>query len=193
MKILGLGARPGVRTLKGWTGAIRSMAVSPDGRLIATASGDSLVTLWDIASGIPCATLKGHERMVLSVAFSPDGKTIATGGADRTGRLWDAATRAERLTLRGPKKFVTCLAFTADGNTLASAYDGVPTVSLWDVTSGRLAATLTVPGLPPDKGASCLAIAPDAKTLFVGSDHGIAACDIPPESRSLIRPAASPK
>ena len=129
----------------------------------------------------------------MSIAFSPDGKTIATGGADRTVRLWNAASREELFTLRGPRKFITFLAFRPDGKTLASAFDGVPTVLLWDVPRGRLAATLTVPDLAPDEGVACLAIAHDGNTLYAGSDRGIAACDISPGSPILVRPAAPPR
>ena len=163
MKIFGLAGDSAARPFKGLTNAIRSIAVSPDGKTLATAGGDALVTLWDVALGAPRGTLEGHERPVASIAFSPDGKTIATGGADRTVSLWNATSRAELITLRGPKKWITFLAFTPNGKTLASAFDGVPTVSLWDVTSGRLAATLTVPGLAADEGVSCLAIVPTAR------------------------------
>src|SRR5262249_3539834 len=130
-------------------------------------------------------------RAALCVAFSPDGKTLASGGADRTVRLWDVDKRAERSTLRGPRKAVTALGFEPDGKALASSSDGDPTVSLWDVASGRLAATLTFPAAAEGQGIACLAYARDGKTLYTGGDRGIAAWDVSPESRVLIREAAS--
>jgi len=67
---------------------LSSVAFSPDGKTIATGSGDNTVKLWQI-DGKELQTLKGHSSSVYSVAFSPDGKTIATGSKDKTVILWN--------------------------------------------------------------------------------------------------------
>src|SRR5947208_98987 len=88
-------------TLKGHTNAVWSVTWSPDGKTLASGSGDMTIKLWDTASGQERATLKGHTDWVISVAFSPDGKTLASGSQDQTIKLWDVVTGKEQDTLKG--------------------------------------------------------------------------------------------
>ncbi len=112
----------------------RSIAFSPDGNLIATASwtGDLPVTLWDGRTGEKLYTLTGHTGSITSVDFSPDSRLLATGSLDSSLRLWDLPTRSLIRKLRGHLEQVNALRLSADGTfLLSSSLDG--SVLRWPV------------------------------------------------------------
>ncbi|MBP5975382.1 hypothetical protein HW132_22265 [Brasilonema sp. CT11] len=68
--------------------AVNAVSFSPNGKILATASGDKTVKLWDTATGQVIKTLSGHTDSVNGASFSPDGKMLATASGDNTVRLW---------------------------------------------------------------------------------------------------------
>ena len=82
MKVWDAATGQEILTLKGHTGRVTSVAFSPDGKRLASASRDQTVKVWDAATGQETLTLKGHTDSVYSVAFSPDGKRIASASDD---------------------------------------------------------------------------------------------------------------
>jgi RNA polymerase sigma factor (sigma-70 family) len=78
-------------TLPAHEGSARTVAFSPDGKILASGGQDGLIKLWDAQTSKVRAILQGHQGYVYSVAFAPDGKTLASSGLDSTVRLWYAA------------------------------------------------------------------------------------------------------
>jgi WD40 repeat protein len=86
-RIWDLASRRELATLRGHSGPLLGVAVSPDGALVATGSLDGTAKLWDLATGREVLTLFGHDIVVNTVAFSPDGRFLATGSGDGTVAL----------------------------------------------------------------------------------------------------------
>jgi WD40 repeat protein/serine/threonine protein kinase len=137
---------------------------SPGGKTLAvTVDDQTVVRLFDAATGKPRVGDPGHANFVVGLAFSPDGKTLASGGNDYTVRLWDMATARSLLELTGHTARVAGVAFSPDGKLLASSsHDG--TVRLWDLPGGRPAGTLT--GFR--EGATKLAFSPAGRLVAAG-------------------------
>ncbi|MEJ6483261.1 ribosome assembly protein 4, partial [Nostoc punctiforme UO1] len=109
-----------VNTLEGHSSRVYSIGFSPDGKTLASGSGDNTIKLWDVSTGKAIKTLTGHSNTVYSVGFSPDGKTLASGSGDNTIKLWDVSTGKAIKTLTGHSNTVYSVGFSPDGKTLAS-------------------------------------------------------------------------
>ncbi|WP_381155622.1 cytochrome D1 domain-containing protein [Streptomyces iranensis] len=143
----------------GHTKTVTGAAFAPNGHILATASMDHSVKLWDTRSHRLLATLTGHTDIVNSVAFSPDGRTLATAGNDHSVKLWDTHSHRLLATLTGHTNTVEGVAFSPDGRTLASTgMDG--TVRLWRPRTHEPLATLNAKPF-----GSAVVFSPDGRTL----------------------------
>src|SRR5262249_28981038 len=105
-----------VRTLAGHTEwEAYAAALSPEGRLLASAGADRQILIWDLTTGELRHQLKDQPVRVSALAFSPDGATLASGSGDRLVKLWDTATGRLKQSLAGHGDCVCTLAFSTDG------------------------------------------------------------------------------
>jgi eukaryotic-like serine/threonine-protein kinase len=116
---------------------------SPNGDrlLVNMAYPNSVVRVWDAATGRPLSTLDAHKNNVKCIAFTPDGRRVATCSTDKTICVWDVASGMRLTTLSGHTGAVNVVAFSPDGKQLVSAADD-QTVRLWDPTTGTELAVL---------------------------------------------------
>nr|BEK63709.1 hypothetical protein KPHV_09360 [Kitasatospora purpeofusca] len=156
--LLSTQAQPFAGRLLGHTGPVNSCSISPDGRLLATASNDETVRLWSLPDRRPAATLTGHNSAVRTVTFSPDGRLLASAGSDGTVRLWDVEQRRPPVVLRGHVGPVRSVAFTPDGRTVVSG-GADRTVRVWSTvgwdapTADRTATAPPTPSALPTPSA----------------------------------------
>jgi len=104
--------------------------------VVASASHDQTVRLWNASTGEETQKLAGHDNVVTAVAFSPDGQVVASASRDRTVRLWNASTGEETQKLAGHDYMVTAVAFSPDGQVVASASRD-QTVRLWNASTAE--------------------------------------------------------
>lgn len=113
-----------------------ALAVSPDGKRIASGHTDGTARIWDAGTGKLVLELRGHLDAVTALAFAPDAATLLTASLDKTARLWDLHTGQEISRLAGQTDSLIGVAFAPDGRSFFTrSLDG--TVAVWSV-DGRL-------------------------------------------------------
>jgi len=164
----------GPTEFKGHSDLIHSVAVSPDGKSLATAGFDSQVKIWDLASGKKLATLSGHPGPVYCVAYRPDGKVLASSSHDKTIRLWSLAENKTTQEIKTHTDIVDQIAFSPDGKYLASC-SADKSVRLSNATDGKEVKNLGTHG----GAVYTVAFSPDSKYLASGgADNVIKVWDV---------------
>ncbi len=151
-------------TTPGHSRVIYAVALSPDGKLLASAGVDNKIKLWNTSDGTLLLTLKGRAFYSNALVFFPDGKRLASADGDGAVRIWDAATGAETARLGGRRDPELSLTIFPDGERLASGgTDGK--VRLWRADGRKPYRTIAAhPGY-----ATAVAVSPDGKLLASSS------------------------
>jgi WD40 repeat protein len=150
---------------QGHTDAIRAVAVSPDGQLLAGGGGsaDPTIKLWGVSDGWCRKNLSGHTNEIWSIAFSSDGRILASGSTDHTIRLWSTLTGECLQILTGHMHWVMSVAFSSQPDILASAsFDRM--IKFWNIQTGSYIRTWQV-----GQSICSIAFSPSGDILASGS------------------------
>jgi WD40 repeat protein/serine/threonine protein kinase len=154
-------------TLAADTDPLHNIAYSPDGRLIAGATGwydkkkPGEVIVWDVGTGKKLWTSREHTGTVRSVAFSANSQLLASCGLDSAVRVWDATTGQSIASFAGHSGWMACVVFSPNTKLLAASDGGL--VRIWDVATKEEVRTIRVPGT-----VLAIAFSPDGERIVGG-------------------------
>ncbi len=151
----------------GHLASVNALTWSPDGKLIASASDDTFVQIFDASSGKRKFIYSGHSKEVTAVSWSPNGKFIASGSQDGTVQVWDAAEGRMIFTYKGHKDRVTGVSWSSDSRQIVSGSED-KTVQVWNAASG----TLSFNFKGHAAGVLCVGWQPDNSSVASGSWDG---------------------
>ncbi len=143
---------------------IRSLAISPDGKLLAAGDQSGRLIVWNMQNLQPVYSIAAHEGRLLQLAFSPNSQQLATSSYSGEVRLWKASDGEKIKSLAASKFEITRLVFISDQLLACSGDD----VTLWNVDSGQQSAVLTT-GYAPGRA---LALSANQQLLVFGDKDG---------------------
>jgi len=158
-----------IHTFRNHTKDINCVAFSPNSKILASASGDKTVCLWNIEEGkeMKFSPLLGHQYAVTTCAFSPFGTIFATASSDQSIILWDIEKGEQIKTLQGHKGMIRCCCFSGNSQYLATGSSD-ETLRIWNIQTFELIRTLT----GPEFSITTCGFTPDDLYVVSGSVYG---------------------
>jgi WD40 repeat protein len=147
----------------GYSG-VWSMALSPNGEIVASGCNDGKVRLWDVETRKVICKLTGHSNVVCALCWRADGERVASGSWNGTARVWDVKRGKNILTIKTGHHWVNAVMYSPDSSKLATGGDKENAVKIWDAKTGKLLNTLK-----HDSMVWSLAWTSDGKKLISGS------------------------
>jgi len=148
---------------------IVSMAVSPDGEWLVSASHDKTLKIWEVPSGNCRATLTGHTNEIRSVTITPDGKQIISGAHDHTIRVWNSSNGKQLAKWKASKHFVLSVTAMPDNRRVISSGAGNdPNLRIWEIATKKQLAVIANPS-----HSNCVAVTRNGGYAIVGGNDAI--------------------
>ncbi|KAG1851237.1 WD40-repeat-containing domain protein [Suillus tomentosus] len=124
--------------------AVRSIALSPNGKTIASGSEDGKVRLWDVKTKKVIVKWAGHTNVVCALCWSADGERLASGSWDGTTRVWDVDSSKTVLTIETGHDWVYAVMYSPDSSKLATSGYKESAVHIWNAKTGERLKTLEI-------------------------------------------------
>ncbi len=161
-----------VRTFRGHSHGVWTVAISPDQLTLASGGTDRLVRLWDLETGRLLRSLRGHTHDIRQILFTPDGQSVISASEDRTIRLWNPKTGEPTKLLFSRYDHAVCsLSVSPDGLMLARGSQNKD-LKIWEVATGTELMTLLGKDQYDHHWSVCVAFAPNGIHLASGNDIG---------------------
>lgn len=161
-----------VKTFRGHSQGVWTVALAPDSLTLASAGADRLVRIWDVETGRLLRSLRGHTHDIRQILFTADGQSVISGSEDRTIRIWDLKTgEPTKLLFTRYDHGVCSLSLSPDGLMLARGSHNKD-IKIWEVTTGTELMTLLGKDQYDNHWSVCVAFCPDGLHLASGNDIG---------------------
>ncbi len=154
---------------------VTALAMSSDGRFLASGGKDSIIKLWDMKTGTAIRTFFGHEDEISSLAFTADSRTLVSGSHDQRIRVWDISPTDSHITLTDHTGFIWTCAYSPDGKYFATG-GADKQVCLYESATNKLLAKIPA----HDSAVTALTFSPDSNRLYTtGGDRLMRSWEIP--------------